>query len=66
LFQQVQFEVYNRWGALVYQAEQPDFRWNGQDTKGQMIPEGVYVYKLQGQDILGQLHTRSGTITVVK
>ncbi|MEM6344657.1 MAG: PKD domain-containing protein [Bacteroidota bacterium] len=66
LFQQVQFEVYNRWGTLVYQAEQPDFRWNGQDTKGQMIPEGVYVYKLQGQDILGKLHTRSGTITVVK
>ncbi|MFK7926351.1 MAG: PKD domain-containing protein, partial [Bacteroidia bacterium] len=66
LFQQVRFEVYDRWGTLVYQAAQADFRWAGQDTKGQMIPEGVYVYKLQGQDILGKLHTRSGTITVVK
>ncbi|MCF8372056.1 MAG: tandem-95 repeat protein [Bacteroidales bacterium] len=50
------FEVYNRWGGLVFSVEgykndEPDKRWEGQSNsslkrtvKGEKLPEGTYYY----------------------
>ncbi|MEL6841761.1 MAG: PKD domain-containing protein, partial [Bacteroidota bacterium] len=66
LLNQLTFKVFNRWGEVVYESQQADFRWNGRDSMGQMLPEGVYVFSLQAVDILGALHSRTGTITLIK
>ena len=66
LIEQVDFQVFNRWGSKVFQASQPDFRWNGRKDKGGWAEEGVYTYILKGIDIHGKRITKSGTITLYK
>ena len=35
--------IYSRWGELVYQSDQKDFRWDG-TYQGQLLPAGQYTY----------------------
>ena len=41
----VDFKVFNRWGELVFQTENPLLEWNGQNLKGTDLSEGTYFYK---------------------
>ena len=41
------FQIYNRWGGLIYSTTEPfDEFWDG-NLKGSQCPEGVYVYILK-------------------
>ncbi|MEO5583551.1 MAG: gliding motility-associated C-terminal domain-containing protein, partial [Saprospiraceae bacterium] len=40
----VKFEVFNRWGELLYQTEDPSLQWDGRDQKKKEISDGVYYY----------------------
>lgn len=64
------FEVYGRWGQLVYQLEDaapsnPNFGWNGY-SNGQQASEGVYVYSLKMKNVNGKTVVLSGEVLVVK
>ncbi|MDX2002772.1 MAG: gliding motility-associated C-terminal domain-containing protein [Chitinophagales bacterium] len=41
----VEMKIYNRWGALVFETENPAILWNGNTTKGNKpLPEDTYYY----------------------
>ena len=42
--EQVDFEVYNRWGQLVFTTTDPDLRWDGTNLNGDELAEGTYTY----------------------
>jgi gliding motility-associated-like protein len=43
--EKVDMKIYNRWGKLVYQTENPDINWDGTDIKtGKDLSAGVYHY----------------------
>lgn len=42
--EQVDFEVYNRWGQLVFRTTDPDLRWDGTNLNGDELAEGTYTY----------------------
>ena len=50
------FQVFNRWGNLVFSSHDTnDIRWNGQ-INGQTLPIGVYVWFLEYEiELDGQL-----------
>jgi len=41
-----QILIFNRWGEMIYQSSQRDFRWNGgyNNNAGQLVPTGTYTY----------------------
>jgi len=43
--EKVDMKIYNRWGKLVFQTNDPDINWDGldMDTK-RLVPDGVYYY----------------------
>lgn len=42
---EVDMYIYNRWGQIVYQTNDPDINWNGRDQKNnKMLSPGVYFY----------------------
>jgi len=41
---QVEFQVFNVWGALVYQTSDPSLNWEGKDQRGNDLAEGTYYY----------------------
>lgn len=60
------FQVFNRWGQMVYETDNPDFKWNGRTLDGKMATEGVYVYVLRALDFEGIKIDQTRTITVTK
>ena len=38
--------IFNRWGEMIYETDQRDFRWNGgyNNDFGKMLPAGTYSY----------------------
>lgn len=59
-------EVYNRWGQLVYQADNYDNSWEGTSQTGTRLPEGPYYYVLEYTDIEGKRVQAKGSITLLR
>ena len=43
----VDFKVFNRWGQLVFETNDPDINWDGTNLGGDALAEGVYYYSCQ-------------------
>ncbi|MEZ4772364.1 MAG: PKD domain-containing protein [Bacteroidia bacterium] len=63
---QFSIQIFNRWGQMVFESNNPDFEWNGNSLSGQRVQEGVYVYSLQATDFDGNSISENRTITVIK
>jgi gliding motility-associated-like protein len=37
------FQIYNRWGQLVFETNDPEVGWDGQQF-GREVDEGIYTY----------------------
>ena len=40
----VEFSVFNRWGNLLFETEDPALNWDGRDRKDDELPPGTYYY----------------------
>ncbi|MEL6252394.1 MAG: PKD domain-containing protein [Bacteroidota bacterium] len=63
---QFNFQVFNRWGQMVFETNNPDFEWDGRTLDGKMAQEGVYVYVMRALDFEGVKIDQSRTITITK
>jgi gliding motility-associated-like protein len=61
-----QLEVYNRWGQLVFEAENYDNNWGGTDPDGNVLPEGPYYYVLVYTDNNGNAQQLKGSLTILR
>lgn len=62
-----QIRIMNRGGQVVFESNDLNFQWNGNDRFGQPAPEGVYFYAIQavGTDGLPYLEKNSkGSVTL--
>ena len=63
-FRSYQFAVYNRWGAKMFETNDPATGWDGY-YGGKRAQEGVFVYRITGVDTNGKRHSWKGTFTLV-
>ena len=61
----VKLRVYNQWGQFLYQSLSLQNGWDG-TYKGQMQPNGVYVYYVDLELTDGSKTMRKGTITLLR
>lgn len=45
-----QFEIFNRWGNIMYSSSLPTIVWDGKSQSGDEASEGVYFYQLKFED----------------
>jgi len=54
---EVDMKIYNRWGNLIYETNDPQINWDGKDQKtGKLVDEGVYFY---GCEVIGLLNEKN-------
>lgn len=59
------FEVYNRWGQLVWRTTDINKGWDG-TFKGQSAPAGVYVWQIEAVNYENEQILRSGNVTLIR
>jgi gliding motility-associated-like protein len=57
--------IYNRWGEMIYESADKDFRWDG-SYKNQPVPEGVYVWVIDALGENGLKYPLQGTVTLIR
>ncbi|MCT4624694.1 MAG: gliding motility-associated C-terminal domain-containing protein [Schleiferiaceae bacterium] len=63
--EELNVEIYNRWGVEVFASNDVDFRWDG--TKdGNDLAEGVYYILVQAKDAYGNQMTEKRSITLIR
>ena len=61
------FEIRNRWGALVWSTTDANQPWLGQVADGShFVPDGVYHWKVTYRDQLGFPKVKQGTLTLFR
>jgi gliding motility-associated-like protein len=61
----VYFNIYNRWGEKMYQAEGTTVDWDGK-TASKLATEGVYFVVAKIEDNCGETRLVHGTITLIR
>ncbi|MEM9984749.1 MAG: PKD domain-containing protein, partial [Bacteroidota bacterium] len=60
-------QIFNRWGQMVFESNNPDFEWNGLNQRNQRpVLEGVYVAVIRATDLDGNDLEDSRTITLIR
>jgi gliding motility-associated-like protein len=60
-----EFQIFNRWGELIYQTTDQYFKWDG-TFNNVPIQDGVLVYKAIAVDREDQLHEYTGSIVIIR
>lgn len=42
--ERVEFQIFNRWGQLVFETEDPGINWDGTNLNGESLSSGTYYY----------------------
>lgn len=47
-YDNLNIKIYNRWGVLVFESDDPLFQWDGTNTDGKPLNQGTYYALLEG------------------
>jgi gliding motility-associated-like protein len=62
---QFNMKIYNRWGELLFESNDKTVGWDGY-YNGVLMPQGVYVYRLELVYENGRRETKIGDITLIR
>jgi gliding motility-associated-like protein len=65
-YKEINFNIYNRWGNLMFSTTDLTKGWDGLSPDGQQCSDGVYFYTLKATFRDGSLIDKSGTVTLLK
>ena len=61
----MRLRVYNQWGQFLFESNNIQNGWDG-TYKGEVQPNGVYVYQFEAELNDGTKTTKKGTITLLR
>ncbi|MDI1235721.1 MAG: gliding motility-associated C-terminal domain-containing protein [bacterium] len=65
-YEKSSFQIFNRWGQLLYETNDIKKGWDGKLENGEYVEEDIYAYRASIIGINGKQLTFDGTITVLK
>jgi gliding motility-associated-like protein len=57
--------IYDRWNEELFQSSSLEEGWDG-TYKGKLVQQGIYVYKIDVVDVLGEPHKYFGTFSLLR
>ncbi len=69
--ERIDMQIYNRWGQLVFETEDPDINWDGTNLNGDNLAEGTYFYKAKVfekrlEGVIENMEILSGYIELIR
>lgn len=64
-FEVLNFQIYNGWGELIFETDDPLEGWDG-THKGKQVPQGVYVITAKATTVDGNSYSKSGKVTLIR
>lgn len=64
-FEKFDISIFNRWGELIYQTNDPLSGWNGK-YKGSECQQDVYVYLIRYYNLKSRVFQKVGHITLIR
>ena len=61
-----EFNIFNRWGELIFQGTDPSQSWDGTVGGTDLAQIDVYVYQIKVKDISGNSVEKMGHVTIIK
>ncbi len=61
----INIQIYNRWGQIVYQSNSTSFSWDGKNIEQKNNVDGVYYYIVHYKNICDETKTINGFITLI-
>lgn len=58
--------ITNRWGNVIHEYNQPDFKWDGKDQNGNAVSEGVYFYNIVAKTGSGEELKQQGFVELFR
>jgi gliding motility-associated-like protein len=59
--------IYNRWGGLIWETNDPNEKWIGNVHNGDYyVSDGLYVYQIIAKGEKGRVYSNTGNITVLR
>lgn len=66
-FRKFQFQIFNRWGQLIFESDDPNKGWDGRyPDSGQFAPAGSYAYRANLIDPRGKSFDFQGVVILIK
>jgi gliding motility-associated-like protein len=66
IWAEVEFKIFNRWGELIFESRDHEFKWDG-TFKGEMLTPQVVVYEFKVVYVDGySAPTQKGSITIIR
>lgn len=65
LVSEVEFIIFNRWGATVFETKDANLHWDGK-VNGQDASEGVYFYVVRVKKTDGETQDHKGSVTLIR
>jgi gliding motility-associated-like protein len=60
-------QIYNRWGSLIWESEDPDAVWNASNSGSTyFVSDGIYVYTITGVAWNNKPIQKSGYVTIMR
>ncbi|WP_070137594.1 lectin-like domain-containing protein [Crocinitomix algicola] len=59
------FEIYDRWGKRVYRSDDQKEGWDG-TFKNELLAPQTFVYRISGENVLGEEFYLDGNVTIIK
>jgi gliding motility-associated-like protein len=60
----VKAQIYNRWGALIYEWDDVNGKWDGKAKNGSASPDGVYFFIIEAKGLDGKEYFEKGHVTL--
>ena len=58
-------KIFDRWGNIMWQTENPEEKWKGIDKDGARVIEGMYGYEIVFRYVDNKLYVYKGTVMVL-
>jgi PKD repeat protein len=58
--------IFDKGGNIVYESDEIDPQWNGKNTKGQEVKEGLYFFILNAESTGGKKYERNGSVNLTR